>query len=167
MSALGLSFISGIGKTYITDMLHNTYNLDSLGELPHGLMPHGLYESMKGNYTHPYSSYIYKHEWDDVVGYYGGYPSANYVMLSEKWVTDNTLPKENITNIINQKYPLWRRFSNLRHVDISHCEFTVMEPMHSYFIIGLLIPDDYIPGEELYNYEPVGVSDLKGYYYLP
>jgi len=135
---MGMSWTTGMGYTYPTDIQHGVSQYD------------GIADPVPGTTIYSITSGIYPHLRNEVWRSPGGAASAAPVIFQVPVV------------------PLWRSWSCHPDVNTVECEFTIHETMSSmFFCTAMMIPDGWKPDEALLNREPRNEQDLHGRWYLP
>ena len=135
---MGMSWTTGIGYTYPTDIQHGVSQYD------------GIKDPVPGITLYSVTSGIYPALRNEVWRSPGGAASAEPVVFQVPEV------------------PLWRSWSCHPDVNTVECEFTVHETMSSmFFCTAMMISDGWKPDDALLAREPREESDLHGRWYLP
>ncbi|MFA7232297.1 MAG: hypothetical protein WC071_13580, partial [Victivallaceae bacterium] len=79
------------------------------------------------------------------------------------------LDYDQMTSIMDNMYPVWRRFANIEEYAVPQNEFTVWETIGpSAAVLGCLIPDGWKPAAELKNRKPAPDREkIPGYLFQP
>jgi hypothetical protein len=138
---LGMSWTTGIGSVYPAVLQHEWSERDGIADPMPGITLYGINEG------------IYR------------------ALKSEVWQQDghnSTGRQETFTFWEPKDLPVWRRWSAHPHENVTQCEFTINETMSATaFSLGMLVPPNWQPSEQLKDRQPRKMDDLHGYWYLP
>ena len=136
---MGMSWVTGLGSVYPIEIQHDISNSDGIADPVPGI---GIY----------------------------GITGGMYSDLKKLVWTTKTVSGEEIQfmNPANQNIPVWRTWSCHPKVNVPQNEFTIHETISSLiFTSGMLMPEDWMPSEELKNRQPKDEKKLHGYWYMP
>ncbi len=135
---MGMSWTTGIGYSYPTDIQHGVSQYD------------GITDPVPGITLYSVTSGIYPALRNEVWRSPGGATSAEPVVFQ--------IPE----------VPLWRSWSCHPDVNAVECEFTIHETMSSmFFCTAMMVSDGWKPDDALLAREPREEGDLHGRWYLP
>jgi endoglucanase len=136
---MGMSWTTGLGKCYPVDIQHSVSRYDGIADPVPGITIYGL----TGHICAP--------------------------LRQEVWnIADRNGHGVSFMKEDNQNLPLWRRWACHPGLNTGQCEFTIHETVSaSLFVSALLLPDDWMPTQELRNHKPRPIDELHGYWYLP
>lgn len=97
------------------------------------------------------------------------FPGLDICMLPEALVKGQKLPETEVKRLMDDFYPVWRRFCNVEQYAVEQNEFTVWETIGpSAAFMGCLLPDAWKAPTEWRERQPAkSLDELEGYMFLP
>ncbi|MCB1135850.1 MAG: glycoside hydrolase family 9 protein [Chlamydiia bacterium] len=136
---MGMSWTTGVGTCYPVDIQHGPSETDGIADPVPGITIYGYTGGVARDLT-----------------------SLIWTSPDAKLGTLTFMPKA------NTYLPVWNRWSCHPSSNAGQCEFTIHETVSaSIFATAMLLPDGWMPSEELKNSQPKDEKDLFGYWYLP
>lgn len=136
---LGISWTTGLGFVYPIDIQHSNSRDDGIVDPIPGITIYGT----TGSFPDQFRDFLWQTRKAD--------GSFQVFMKKENW-----------------NLPLWRRWTPHPYYNVPQNEFTIHETMASgIFCYAMLLPDGWMPSDQLKNRKPRQNDLLFGYWYLP
>lgn len=136
---LGMCWTTGLGYVYPVDIQHAVSQDDGIPDPVPGITVYGINGGIFNELKNP------------------------------AWSVRDDIGKEyDFVGLAARNPPVWRRWSAHPNLNPGQAEFTIHETISaSIFMAAMLMPDDWMPSEELKNQRPRKKELLFGYWYLP
>jgi hypothetical protein len=135
---MGMSWTTGLGYSYPTDIQHAVSMLDGIADPVPGITVYGQTGGMYG------------------------------ILRDTVWRSPGGVLGKGLVDFKVPDVPLWRRWSSHPYYNTAQCEFTVQETMSpTLFCSAMLLSPGWKPSDALRNRQPRPAEYLYGNWYLP
>ncbi|MBC8453654.1 glycoside hydrolase family 9 protein [PVC group bacterium] len=136
---MGMSWTTGIGSVYPISIQHAPSEYDGIADPVPGITIYGISSG-----------------------------PVFYKFRENVWSSPQGKEKISFIGEKNKKRPLWRRYMSHPSYNTVRCEFTIHETMASTILTcAALMPEGWMPSEDLMHRQPTPQKQLYGYWYLP